>query len=363
MRIQLLTILAAGLLLTACNKGPTNPPVDPNAIYFPPLTGTEWTTITPESLNWNTAEIPALQTLLRDNGTRAFIVLVNGRIVMEYYFGNNTLGSAFTRTSNWYWASAGKTLTSFVVGKAQEGGFLNLNDPVSKYLGKGWTSCTEAQENAITVRHQLTMTTGLDDGVLNSFSTTPADLKYKAAPGTRWAYHNAPYTLLDQVVTNAVGKPFADYFNEQLRNKIGMDGFWLKTGDNNVYYSTARAMARYGLLMLNNGKWSDQILINSSYFNAMINTSQHLNKSYGYLWWLNGKSSYMLPSTQLIFNGMLTPNAPADMYSGLGKNGQYLNVIPSKKMVVVRMGESPDGSLVAAQFQDEIWSQLKKIIK
>jgi CubicO group peptidase (beta-lactamase class C family) len=354
-------IVTVGLI--GCNKGPTNPPSDPNTMYYPPVSGTEWASVTPESLNWNTAEIPALLTLLKDNGTRAFIVLVNGRIVMEYYFGTNTMGTAFSRTSYWYWASAGKTLTSFVVGKAQEGGFLNLNDPVSKYLGKGWTSCTEEQENVITVKNQLTMTTGLDDGVENPFSTAPSNLKYKAPPGTRWAYHNGPYTLLDQVVTNATGKPFVDYFNEQLRNKIGMDGFWLKTGDNNVYYSTARSMARFGLLMLNNGKWSDQILINPNYFNAMISPSQDLNKSYGYLWWLNGKESYMLPSSQLVFNGMITPNAPADMYSGLGKNGQILNVIPSKKMVVIRMGEAPDGSLIAAQFQNDIWNQLKKIIK
>ncbi len=363
MKHKLFLPLFLVLASLSCNKGPTNPPVDPNAMYFPPLTGTEWTSVTPASLNWNTAEIPALQTLLSSNGTRAFIVLVNGRIVMEYYFGKSLLGANFDRNANWYWASAGKTLTAFVVGKAQEGGFLNLNDPTSKYLGKGWTSCTEAQENAITVRHQLTMTTGLDDNVANSFGITPADLKYKAPAGTRWAYHNGPYTLLDQVVTKAVGKPFTDYFNEQLRNKIGMDGYWLKSGDNNVYYSTPRSMARYGLLILNKGNWSDQLLMNSSFFNAMTTTSQNINLSYGYLWWLNGKSSHILPQSQIVFNGSVTPNAPADMFSGLGKNGQYLNVIPSKKMVVVRMGENPDNSLIAAKFQDDIWAQLNKIIR
>ena len=105
----------------------------------------------------------------------------------------------------WYWASAGKTLTGFTVGKAQEEGFLNIDQPSNLYLGEGWTSLDLEQENKITVKNHLTMTTGLDDGIANSDNTDPANLQYKAEVGTRWAYHNAPYTILDQLVESAVG--------------------------------------------------------------------------------------------------------------------------------------------------------------
>ena len=69
----------------------------------------------------------------------------------------------------------------------------------------------------------------------------------------------------------------------------------------------------------------------TNYFNQMLHTSQMLNESHGYLWWLNGKSSSMLPGSQFVFNGDITPNAPDDLVSALGKNGQIINVVPSEK--------------------------------
>lgn len=78
----------------------------------------------------------------------------------------------------------------------------------------------------------------------------------------------------------------------------------------------------------------------------MINTSQSINPSYGYLWWLNGKSSFMIPQSQIQFPGSINKSAPDDMFSALGKNGQFLNIIPSQKMVWIRMGDNPDNALV-----------------
>ncbi|HSK11596.1 MAG TPA: serine hydrolase, partial [Phnomibacter sp.] len=284
--------------------------------------------------------------------------LHNGSIVVEQYFGN------FKADSIWSWASAGKTATALLVGIAQQEGLLKLSDPVSKYLGTGWTSLTPAQEAAITIRHQLTMTTGLDDGVPDRDCTDAACLKYKAAPGTRWAYHNAPYTLLDKVVEAASGRNFNVYFNEKIRSRIGMNGLWVRTGPyNNVYYSSARSMARYGLLMLAEGKWDGTAILNdANYFESMVNTSQDLNLSYGYLTWLNGKVSHMLPIVPFVFAGSLMPNAPADMYAALGRDDQKIYVVPSRKLVVVRMGESAGSvQLASSSFDNELWGYLKNV--
>lgn len=336
----------------------------PDLMYFPPKGSNEWATTSPASLGWNTDKIPDLVSLLQTNGTRAFILLVDGKIVMEEYFGTVMVGSApFVQTSNWYWASAGKTLTACLIGKAQEEGFLNIMDKSSDYLGTGWTSLTSQQENLITLRHQLTMTTGLDDGVADNHSFLPQDLIYKADPGIRWTYHNAPYTLLDQVISNATGQSFESYFNSKLLDPIGMDGFWLWLDNDHVYFSTARSMARFGLLILNKGKWEqDLILSDSNFLEDMVNTSQQINKGYGYLWWLNGKQSYMIPETQIVFPGSTFPDAPADMVSGMGKYGQYVSVLPSKKMVLIRLGENPESVPVPFLFLNEIWKKLNPII-
>lgn len=358
----LILLLLSGI---SCKKGIDNPvPDNPGLMYFPPLSSDTWETVTPESLGWNTTSIPALNKLLEENGTRAFILLKDGKIVMEEYFGKNLTGvKPFDQPAFWYWASAGKTLTAFIVGKAQEDGFLKIQNKTSEYLGNGWTSLSPQQESLITIRHQLTMTTGLDDGVDDNHSLNPENLVYEADAGTRWAYHNSPYTLLENVVANATNQKFDTYFKSKLADPIGMDGFWQWVENDHVYFSTARSMARFGLLMLNEGNWDGtKIMTDSNFLNEMVNTSQKLNKSYGYLWWLNGKESFRIPESQMEFKGSISPNAPADMVSGMGKNGQYVSIVQSQGIVMVRMGENPESVQVPFLFLDDIWGKLNLII-
>jgi hypothetical protein len=121
-------------------------------------------------------------------------------------------------------------------------------------------------------------------------------------------------------------------------------------------------MARFGLLLSQNGYWNGTaVLPDPIYLSAMRNSSQSLNNSYGYLTWLNGKSSFMIPQSQIVFPGALCPNAPADMYAAEGKNGQIINVCPSDGLVVVRMGSSMGNSLVGTQYNDTIWQYMNRL--
>jgi len=326
-------------------------------LYFPPIQSATWETSTVAELGWNAESEEPLQEFLDEKGTKAFIILKNGKIVVEWYFDDHT------QNTSWFWASASKTLTAFTVGIAQENGFLSIDDQTSAYLGQNWTSLEQEKEDLITVRHQLTMTSGLND--LQFDCVTPECLTFIADAGTRWAYHNGPYTLLQSVVANATQENWSDYFNTNLRNRIGMDGFWFSTNNlNNVYFSTARSMARFGLLNLGNGIWNGEtVLADSNYLGDMKSTSQNINDAYGYLWWLNGKSTFRAPSTQLEFNGELIPNAPADTYSGLGKNDQKLYVVPSEGLVIVRMGEDSGENLLGpSSFDNELWGILADFI-
>jgi CubicO group peptidase (beta-lactamase class C family) len=114
------------------------------------------------------------------------------------------------------------------------------------------------------------------------------------------------------------------------------------------------------LLIQGNGAWNGTQLINSTYFNEMVNTSQDLNKSYGYLWWLNGKPSFMVPTSQIVFPGSYAPDAPADMFAGLGKNSQIMSIAPSRGLVVIRMGDVPSSpdSGVPFLFCNQIWQKI-----
>lgn len=208
------------------------------------------------------------------------------------------------------------------------------------------------------------MTTGLDYTTGDLDCTDPACLHYKADAGTQWYYHNAPYTLLESVVSAAANKSYQSFTDEKVKSRIGMNGSWLPLGANNVFWSDARSAARFGLLLLGKGNWAnDQIMTDQNYFNAMINSSQSLNPSYGYLTWLNGKSSIIFPGIPISFSLPLSANAPTDLFAAMGKNGQFIDVVPSQNLVVIRMGEAPDNSLVPVVFHDNMWKKINAVIK
>jgi CubicO group peptidase (beta-lactamase class C family) len=326
-------------------------------LYFPPLTGSTWDTLSPTSLGWCTPMIDTLIDYLGSNDSKAFLLLKDGKIVIEHYYGT------FTKDSLWYWASAAKTLTAFTVGIAQQEGLLSIQDTSSDYMGTGWTDCPLLKEQKITIRNQLTMTTGLDDGVADNHCTLDTCLQYLADAGTRWAYHNAPYTLLDSVLESATGQSLNSYINAKVKVPTGMNGLFVPSGYDNLFVSTPRSMARFGLMILNHGNWNGtQIMTDTAYFNQMVNTSQNLNPSYGYLWWLNGKSSFMAPGFQFSFPGPINPNGPSDLIMALGKNGQMLNVVPSMNLVYLRMGNAPASGDVPIALNDSVWGLLNQIM-
>ena len=321
--------------------------------YFPPNNNNTWETITPTEVGWCADELNEVYTFLEEKNTKAFIILKDGKIAVEQYF------NGFGQDSAWYWASAGKTITGLLVGVAQAEGLLNIEDKTSDYLGTGWTSASLAKENLITIKDQLSMTTGLNDGVSDPNCMEPSCLEYLADAGSRWSYHNAPYRLLMDVIAEASGQSFQVYTNQKLLNKTGMTGLWI----NRVFWSKPRSMARYGSLILNHGNWDETtVLSNLDFMSEMTNSSQNINPSYGYLWWLNGKGSYMLPSLQTTFNTDLIPNAPDEMYSALGKNDQKIYILPSKDIVIIRMGNASSNSQFAlSSFDNELWGMLNNV--
>lgn len=327
------------------------------AQYFPPLSGNQWDTLSPQRFGYCKDRIDSLYQLLDSKNSKAFILIKDGKIVLEKYFDN------FTQDSLWYWASAGKTLTSAVVGVLQGKGKLSLTEPSSKYLGSGWTSLQKTQEDSITIWHQLSMTSGLDDAPSTADCTDPSCLVYKAPVGKRWAYHNAPYTLLDKVISNSSGKTLNQVILNEFTLTTGLKVAYVKMGLNNVAVSTPRNFARFGLLLLNQGKWGNNQIIPAAYYAQMVNSSQVLNPSYGFLTWLNGKDKFMIPQSQLRFNGDCMVGGPSDLIMALGKDGQQIQVSPSQNLVWIRMGEAPDSKTALVNFSlgSDIWEKINQL--
>ncbi|MEM1000026.1 MAG: serine hydrolase [Bacteroidota bacterium] len=342
-RLSLLSVL-----LAVFSVGSTH-----SQMYFPPLTGNQWDTIPISDLGWCQDSVDALLDYLEAQNTKSFVVLKDGRVVVEHYFGT------YTQDSVWYWASAGKSLLGFLVGCAQEDGFLDINARTDQYMGTGWSQAPPTKEALIKVFHHLSMTTGLDEGVPDPDCYADTCFQYLVDAGTRWAYHNGPYRFLQPLLEAVTGNSLNSITLNRVGLRIGMGGFWF----NHVRFGTARDMARFGLLTLNQGIWdNDTLLHDTAYFNAMVRPSQTLNRSYGYLWWLNGQGTFMVPGSQLVIPFDLIPNAPADMYAALGLNDQKIYVVPSESLVVVRQGN--DAGVISpavSSFDDELWGRLSNL--
>lgn len=359
--LYFLTILICSGCSTDENN-PTNPEIEPapTGMYFPALDDSEWETVTPTQLEWNETEIDYLYDYLNSKKTKGFMVLKDGRIVIEKYFNGHD------QNTKWTWYSAAKSLTATFVGIAQDEGHINIENKTSDYLGENWSQLTSEQQDMINVKHHLSMATGLTDNVDNPIAwicTLPICMTYTADPEKRWAYHQGAFMLLQEMVSQNTGMTFKEYCKIKIADKIGMEGNWTNQLGLNVYNSNTRGMARFGLLSLNKGSWNGDTIVSETYFNEMTTPSQDLNKSYGYLWWLNGQESHMGTNSQEIKTGALIPAAPDDLFAALGANDQKIYVVPSKSLVVIRTGESAGiQQLGLSSFDNELWIRLNAVI-
>ncbi|MET2985507.1 serine hydrolase domain-containing protein [Aureibaculum conchae] len=357
---HLLTLLLLSMITASCSLNDnTIIEENNNEIYFPPLSGNEWEAVSPSSLNWNTTELEELYTYLELKNTKGFIILKDGKIAVEKYFNGHS------QNTSWRWFSAVKSLTATAIGIAQDEEFININNRTSDYLGSNWSILTKEKQDLITVKNHLSMTTGLKNTPNNILAWTciaPLCMSYNYDAGTKWQYHQGAFSQLQRILSLNTGKNFKVYIKEKILDKTGISGSWETFLDVNIFSSSTRGMARFGLLALNKGKWEEKIIVSEDYFNEMTNTSQNLNKAYGYLWWLNGKESYKTPQSEQIYAGKLIPNAPNDLLAALGANDQKIYVIPSKNMVVIRCGESAENAeLATSSFDNELWGRLNSV--
>ncbi len=204
------------------------------------------------------------------------------------------------------------------------------------------------------------MTTGFNEFppfVESNLCSDPKCLIYKADAGNRWTYHQGPVAVLKNVIEATTGKVFSEYAKTQLTEPIGMrNESWL--GDQLI--SSARDLARFGLFVQADFSWKgEQLFYDESYKNDMFSSSQSMNPSYGYLWWLNGKGSYILPATNEDIQTDLVETAPDDLLTAIGLFDQKLFVLPSRDLVVVRLGGQPETVITFDnEYDEQLWTRI-----
>jgi len=286
-------------------------------------------------------------TALADRSS-SVLVLRGGRIVAERY----APGADARRTQEV--ASVGKSIISVLVGVALDKGmFRSVNQPAADFIPQ-WRETPKA---AISLRHMLTMTSGLDtrgipvrDAVDQFNRNASAPLAHP--PGSRWLYDTPTYHLLFHILERAAGEPFEAFAKRVLLDPLGMaDTTWVtNTGPGadglaKNYYtarSSARDLARFGLCALRGGRWDAGRIVSAEYLRDATAASQELNPAYGYLWWQNARPGFAAGGNRETPTHRF-PGAPRDTYAALGQGGQAVFAAPSLDLVVIRQGQTPAG--------------------
>lgn len=254
-------------------------------------------------------------------------------------------------------ASVAKSMVAVLIGMAVEDGAIAGLDQSAADFIPAWRGDARA---AITVRHLMSMTSGLDDtglalrGVAGDQFAINAAAPLRAPPGTRWAYNTAAYHLLFHLLSRATGETVEAFAGRRLLSPLGMDHTrWISSagvgeeGPVTNYYSaasTARDLVRFGALVIGEGLWNGRRLIRAESLRALLAPSQALNPSYGLLWWSNA-----LPGKDAFGRGdnLRFPSAPRDTVAALGAGGQAVLVVPSSGLVIVRQGDPPGSATLA----------------
>lgn len=326
---------------------------EPMDLSFPPPDNRPWAAADRD--RWDDERLAAGLREVAAANSASVVILDRGRLLAE---GHWTDDGPDHREEV---ASIQKSMVCLLVGVARERGLLDLDDPVVAHLGPGWSKATAAQERAITLRHLLTMTSGLDP-----------HLAFEAEPGTRWFYNTPAYHLLKPVLAHVTGRPYEDVTADWLSGPIGMaesrwearepldvsgarpalvDGLrsqgWAPDPDGRLAHrmpdgslvtgmvSTARDLARFALLVQARGAWDDAQVIPGAWIDEATRPSQALNPAYGYLFWCNGHAGLDAAGRPI---ECLQPGGPADLVAARGAQQRSADCSRSLGIALSRVG-------------------------
>ena len=242
--------------------------------------------------------------------------------------------------------SVAKTVTTLVLGRAVALGYdIGVDDPLSKFFPE-----FDAAHGRITIRQLLNHTSGLKVVWTNEVNTTRADsvksfaaLPVEHEPGTFFAYAQIPCTVVAAAVERAVGRPFRQFAEDALFDRIGIaPGTWMWKTDRagwtegfSELYLRPRDFARLGHLALHDGRWNGEQLIPKPFFDQMT-TGTAQNAAFGFNTWSNSASWYYTPAINSRTRVEHAPiqSAPADMHFSWGWRGRLVFVMPNLQMVV-----------------------------
>ena len=312
----------------------------PNGVYMPWILGSKHNIPFPSEFEKRSEELK----------TTAFFVCTDTLLLSEHYwlgYHKDSLSNPFSIT---------KSIVSLLVGQAIEEGFIkSVDDKVVTYLPEFNTNGKET----ITIKDLLTMSSGFDFDEDDKTLFSPiaklyygknlykqvCGLKRVKPSGQSFEYQSINTQVLGIILERTTQMPLSFYAASRLWIPLGMRSYalWGKDDKKNTkafccLNTVARDLARIGQLIINNGKWNGLQLVPESYVrkatsSVVVRDSINRYEGYGYQFWT-------------------TRYKEDNIVYARGILGQYLIIIPSKKLIIVRLGQKRDQKMVNGNPQD-----------
>jgi CubicO group peptidase (beta-lactamase class C family) len=275
--------------------------------------------------------------------TRAVVVLYKGRLVAERY------ADGFTRDTPLPGWSMTKSAVNALVGVLVQEGKVTLGDPIAI---PEWRESGDPR-GTITLGQLLRMSSGLQfredyknplANAMQMLFDAPGAGAYAAArpleapPGTRWSYSSGTTNIIAYAMRRIVGEPgYLEFPRRALFDRLGMTSAVMETDASGTFvgssfmYATARDWARLGLLYMRDGEWSGARILPPGWV-AYTRTPAPAaaEGQYGAHFWLRISRGYRCAADSRAF--------PADSFHAVGYEGQFITIVPSRDLVLVRLG-------------------------
>lgn len=347
MKVKVLTLLALLAILlgmTACGERISPTATATPQSYWP----TEaWRTSTPEEQGMDSEMLAdMLETIQeQDHNIDSVSVVRNGYMVVDANI------HPFKPGSRHIIYSCTKSVISALIGIAIDKGHIEgVDQPVLDFFPERTAANLDANKQAMTLEHVLTMATGLEcrDSYLyrwrglrqmersKDWIQFMLDLPMAEEPGTRFEYCNGASFLLSAIIHETTGISALAFANEHLFGPLGItDVQWLANPQGitigwSDLYMTPHDMAKIGYLYLNEGLWDGKQAVSSAWVEASTRkhiSAKTLQDGYGYQWWV----------------------ASPEIYMALGYSGQYIVVLPERAMVVVFVSDLSENDFYVPQ--------------
>lgn len=245
-----------------------------------------------------------------------------------------------------------KGLLTILIGIAEEQYLLETIDHINHHLDPEWTELSPWDEAKLSIETLLSMTTGMAD-----------DLSLQGEINQTWRYNNVAYNYLKQILTLQSDMSLQELSKQWLFEPLGMSSsHWVERDQKlpsghgiTALLSTAREVAEIGKLILNRGKVGEQQLLQGYFIEQMLSQSAKENPAWSWGWW-NNRSEFHLRAMREdsgAIEGPIVPKAPDDLIAARGAFGNYLHIVPSMNLVLVRTC-TPDAEKPRA-FERNLW--------